>query len=286
MAPGLRMGRPAAHKGGDAMNAPQTLRDLPRGHLGSTRALLFDVDDTLTSHGVLTPEAYAALWRAREAGLWLCAVTGRGAGWCDLMVRLWPVDAVVGETGAFVYEKLPDGRVRERFLRSAAQREKDNRKRDAAVAAVQKRFKGARISRDSAFRLCDVALDLKEDGPVVSDATARAMMEMLAARGLTVARSSVHINTWVGDYGKRQMVARVLKAHKLAQDHCVYVGDSRNDGPLFKHFAHSVGVANVKPLLAELAARGELPRYITRASAGDGFVELVNRVLLDRRRRA
>ena len=50
------------------------------------RGLLFDLDDTLLSHGVLTRAAYDALWDLRDAGLALVAVTGRPSGWGELLV--------------------------------------------------------------------------------------------------------------------------------------------------------------------------------------------------------
>ena len=67
------------------------------------RGLLFDIDDTLTTEGRLTGEAYAAMERLRKAGKLLVPITGRPAGWCDHIARLWPVDAVVGENGAFYF---------------------------------------------------------------------------------------------------------------------------------------------------------------------------------------
>ena len=155
----------------------------------------------------------------------------------------------------------------------------------ASFRQVLRSHAGARLSRDSAFRLCDQALDLVEDGPVVPDAQARSMMAQLQARGLTVARSSVHINAWVGEYGKAQMVEKLLRRRKIALDQCAYAGDSRNDGPLFRLFPHSVGVANVRPLLPELASRGETPRYITAAPMGRGFSQLVQRILKDQPQR-
>jgi hydroxymethylpyrimidine pyrophosphatase-like HAD family hydrolase len=63
-------------------------------------ALLFDIDETLTTGGKLTALAYAALEKLHAAGKRLVAVTGRPAGWCDQIARMWPVDAVVGENGA------------------------------------------------------------------------------------------------------------------------------------------------------------------------------------------
>src|SRR5213593_4382998 len=67
----------------------------------AVRAVLFDIDDTLTTAGKLTAQAYAALERLQAAGKRAVAITGRPAGWCDHIARMWPVDAVVGENGAF-----------------------------------------------------------------------------------------------------------------------------------------------------------------------------------------
>src|SRR5947208_2219606 len=65
------------------------------------RAVLTDIDDTITTHGKLPAAAYTALERLRLAGFLVIPVTGRPGGWCDHIARMWPVDAVVGENGAF-----------------------------------------------------------------------------------------------------------------------------------------------------------------------------------------
>ena len=67
------------------------------------RAVLVDIDDTLTTDG----QAHRAGVRGARAparrGLRVVPVTGRPAGWCDHIARMWPVDAVVGENGAFYF---------------------------------------------------------------------------------------------------------------------------------------------------------------------------------------
>src|SRR5882762_10411609 len=65
------------------------------------RGVLCDIDDTLTTDGRLTAQAYGALERLHDSGLLVVPVTGRPAGWCDHIARMWPVDGVVGENGAF-----------------------------------------------------------------------------------------------------------------------------------------------------------------------------------------
>ena len=67
------------------------------------RAVLTDIDDTLTESGRLPAIAYQALENLHEAGLIVIPVTGRPAGWCDMIARQWPVDGVVGENGAFYF---------------------------------------------------------------------------------------------------------------------------------------------------------------------------------------
>jgi hydroxymethylpyrimidine pyrophosphatase-like HAD family hydrolase len=63
---------------------------------GGIRYVLMDIDDTITREGKLLAVSYDALWKLKEAGLAVIPVTGRPAGWCDLIAREWPVDGVVG----------------------------------------------------------------------------------------------------------------------------------------------------------------------------------------------
>src|SRR5690242_21950802 len=77
------------------------LSDCPRATLAAIRGVLTDIDETVSTEGHLTAEAYAAMEALKKAGLLVIPVTGRPAGWCDLIARFWPVDAVVGENGAF-----------------------------------------------------------------------------------------------------------------------------------------------------------------------------------------
>ncbi len=76
----------------------QPLARMPREGVAG---VLADIDDTITTEGRLTPEAYAALGRLHDAGLIVVPITGRPAGWCDHIARMWPVSGVVGENGAF-----------------------------------------------------------------------------------------------------------------------------------------------------------------------------------------
>src|SRR6516164_590366 len=78
----------------------QPLNQMPASVAAGIHTVFSDIDDTLTTAGQLTVEAYASLAALRQAGLRVVPVTGRPAGWCDHIARMWPVDAVVGENGA------------------------------------------------------------------------------------------------------------------------------------------------------------------------------------------
>ena len=57
--------------------------------------ILTDIDDTLTSDGRLKSNAYEAMERLSDNGYKVIPVTGRCAGWCDHIARMWPVDGLL-----------------------------------------------------------------------------------------------------------------------------------------------------------------------------------------------
>ena len=54
------------------------------------KGILCDIDDTLTLHGRLVPEAFMTLQRLQDAGLRVVPVTGRPGGWVDQIARMCP----------------------------------------------------------------------------------------------------------------------------------------------------------------------------------------------------
>ena len=244
------------------------------------RALLFDIDDTLTTRGKLTAPAYAALERWHQAGKRAVAVTGRPAGWCDHIARMWPVDAVVGENGAF-YFAFADGRLHKRY-HDAPEVRLRNRARLAdigqrIVAAVP----GCAIAADQAYRETDLAIDYCEDVAPLPLEAAQRIAALMREAGLQARLSSIHVNGWFGEYDKLAMTRQLL-CERFAVDldrersAVVYVGDSPNDAPMFEFFPNSVGVANIRRFAGVLAAS---PKYVTQAESGGGFAELVGRLL-------
>jgi HAD superfamily hydrolase (TIGR01484 family) len=246
----------------------------------SVRAVLFDIDDTLTTAGKLTAQAYGALERLQAAGKRAVAVTGRPAGWCDHIARMWPVDAVVGENGA-LYFLFSQGRLHKHYRDPpevrASYRERLAQIAQAIVAAVP----GCALAADQAYRETDLAIDYCEDVPPLPLAAAERIAALMREAGLHAKLSSIHVNGWFGDYDKLAMTRQLFREQfaldlDAARDTVVFVGDSPNDAPMFEFFPKSVGVANVKRFAGALPAA---PKYVTGASSGAGFAEVVAHLL-------
>ena len=100
----------------------QPLAHCSPSDLVEVRFVLCDLDDTLTLDGRLPSASYVALEALEATGRRIIVVTGRPAGWCDMIARLWPVSAVVGENGAFYFRYDHAARkMRRRYQRSAEQ---------------------------------------------------------------------------------------------------------------------------------------------------------------------
>jgi len=244
------------------------------------RGLLFDIDDTLTTEGKLTATAYGALERLQRAGLLVVPITGRPAGWCDHIARMWPVDGVVGENGA-LYFRHAGGRLLKRFVDDERAR-RENRARLTAIGArILAAVPGCAFASDQGYRETDLAIDYCEDVPPLPLEAARRIAELMRAEGLTAKVSSIHVNGWFGAYDKLAMTRRLL-AEQFGLDvdadnaTLAFAGDSPNDAPMFAFFQNSVGVANVARFADALEAK---PKFVARGEAGAGFAELAEHLL-------
>ena len=241
-----------------------------------------DIDDTLSTDGHLTAAAYAALDALKTAGKLVIPITGRPAGWCDHIARMWPVDAVVGENGAFYFQYDRHARkLIKRFLDDEAVRAA-NRARLAMVRAlILEQVPGAGVASDQLYREADLAIDFCEDVPRLPDADIDRIVAIMHESGMMARVSSIHVNGWFGSYDKLGMTRTLMRERfdvELDADKAdyVFIGDSPNDAPMFAYFPMSVGVANVADFCTRLEAS---PVFVTGARSGGGFVELVTHLL-------
>lgn len=246
------------------------------------RYVLTDIDDTLTSHGRLPAAAYAALERLEAAGFKVIPITGRPAGWCDLIARFWPVDAIVGENGALYmrYDRHAK-KMRRKFFQTEAERAIARAKLTALSETILREVPGTALASDQQYRECDLAVDFCEDVAPLPQASIDKIVALFEAAGAVAKVSSIHVNGWFGHWDKLSMT-RVLFEEcygvnlDSVRDQVVFAGDSPNDAPMFGYFPYSVGVANVRPFLDRIAAK---PAFITEGEGGAGFVELADALI-------
>ena len=265
--------------------APAPVQHLPVGLCRQLTWFFSDIDDTLTTDGLIPPGAFSALWRLSESGLRVVAVTGRPAGWCDHIARMWPVAGVVGENGAFSYVYDRTRRVMRRTLAEEEDDEPARRQRLQQVARrVLKEVPGTALAADQPFRLSDVAIDYREDVPPLPPERVDDICRILQSEGVRFKVSSIHVNFWLGDFDKMSGVRRFLRDQGTDWDRvsgqALFIGDSPNDEPLFAGFPCSIAVGNLRRFLPRLAS---LPGYITAAESAEGFQEAVD-VILEKRR--
>lgn len=257
----------------------ELMSEVPKDLWRRIRFVFTDIDDTLTEEGQLTSSAYQALGELNAAGIGVVPITGRPAGWCDLIARLWPVLGVVGENGAFYFRYDRELKKMERFY-ADSKSERDAKKARLSLLAIRiiQEVSGAAISADQAYRESDLAIDIAEDVQRLSDSEIQKIVSIFEGEGATAKVSSIHVNGWFGDYNKLSMT-KIFARRCLAMDldvdntETVFIGDSPNDAPMFEFFEHAVGVANIKNFLGQLRIP---PRYVTDGFGGVGFAELAS----------
>ncbi len=238
--------------------------------------VFFDIDDTFTTAGQIPAASFSALWELSESGLFCVPITGRPAGWCDHIARMWPVTGVVGENGAlsFFYDRA-EKRLKKRFFFPPDRARESHDRLMAAADDVLRCVPGTALASDQPYRLFDVAVDFTEDVAPLSRADVNKICDIFASHGLTYKVSSIHVNAWFGDYDKLTMT-RIFADEVLGldldetRDRFVFFGDSPNDEPMFGFFPHSVGVANVREFTERMKS---LPAYVTENPGGAGFAE-------------
>jgi HAD superfamily hydrolase (TIGR01484 family) len=258
------------------------IQDLRPEIAEALQGVFFDIDDTFTTHGKIGPAPFQALWSLKEVGLKAVPITGRPAGWCDHIARMWPVDGVVGENGALYFWYDPqEGKVKRRFIDAdpvrAEKRERLRAVRDEILRAVP----GAAVASDQPYREADLAIDYCEDVEPLSRQAVERICAIFAKHGATYKVSSVHVNGWFGDYNKLGMTKTLAQEQwgltlDTCRDRFFFCGDSPNDEPMFEFFPYATGVKNLLNFADQIT---HLPAYIASREGGEGFAEIVETIL-------
>ena len=244
--------------------------------------VFFDIDDTFTTHGKIGPKPFQAIWSLKEAGLKVVPITGRPAGWCDHIARMWPVDGVVGENGAlyFWYDQ-EEKKVKKRFMDPDPVREANRRRLSLVKEEILRSVPGTALASDQQYREADLAIDYCEDVTPLPWEEVEKICEIFKNHGATCKVSSVHVNGWFGDYNKLGMTKLfVLEQWGLRlddhKDRFIFCGDSPNDEPMFEYFPHAAGVRNILDFAERIK---HLPAFVADHEGGEGFAQIVQTIL-------
>lgn len=264
------------------MKTMQPINDLPKSFKRQIRYVLTDIDDTLTCNGNLPAVAYNTMEQLQSAGIKVIPITGRPAGWCDHIARMWPVDGVVGENGAFYfyYDRSQHKMIR-CFWHDVEQRVKDRQNLVRLQEVIMAKVPGCAVSADQHYREADLAIDFCEDVPPLPRAEVDRIVQIFEEAGAVAKISSIHVNGWFGSYDKLAMTKRLFsEIFRVDLDNnkesVIFSGDSPNDAPMFTYFPHGVGVANILQFIDELPGK---PAWVTREMGGYGFAEMVDVLL-------
>ncbi len=258
------------------------IKNFPQKTSSSIQYILTDIDDTITHEGRIPASAFQALENFNKAGIKVIPITGRPAGWCDHIARMWPIDGIVGENGAFyfVYDNHSKKMIR-RYFKTEGERAQDQIKLATIKQQILQSIPGCVVSADQAYREADLAIDFAEDVPALSQDEIDKIVHIFEQHGATAKISSIHVNGWFGDYDKLSMTKLIFKEiFKIDLDtikeKVVFSGDSPNDEPMFEYFPNAVGVANVLEFEDSLTFK---PAWVTEGKGGAGFAELAKIIL-------
>jgi HAD superfamily hydrolase (TIGR01484 family) len=254
-------------------------------HASQMLGVLTDIDDTLTTKGKLTAHTYAALHALRDAGLKVVPITGGPASLALHAARLWPVDAAIGESGAVLY-RYDGHQLSTQYWDDDKTRAFNIASRTSLITRLAHEVPNASLAPDQCFRLCDLAINLREDlsaSERLSDLDIQKITALLNDSGYNYTQSSIHLNAWLGSYNKLAMAQRALQLLwgidinlPEQRKRWLYIGDAPNDEVMFEYFPMSVGVANIAGHISDMKY---LPTYISTLSHGDGFAEIVQMLL-------
>ncbi len=262
----------------------QPLSALPNRALQSIDYLLFDVDETFTTHGLMHAETYAILFALRDAGITAVPVTGRPSGWGNVMLSTWPIKACVTENGGVIAWKNAAGIAVQQVIHSEHRGTGYIEKLRTLGDAIATKYPQVRVSADQPYRLTDLAIDYAEQSHNVSPEVVAEIAAWMRTEGYQTAVSSIHIHAYKPENHKADGVYPLMQ-YAFAMDRetvpirAAFIGDSPNDASLFAAIPTSVGVANVRGSLDKIHTP---PAYVTDAECGAGFIEFAQRLIAAR----
>jgi hypothetical protein len=223
--------------------------------------ILTDFDGTLTVNGMINMMVYETLWWLYNNGKIIIIVTGRPSSWGNMMIHTWPVHAVICENGGVYYYKKDNEIIYHKVAKTL--------EKDKLIASISKKFPTLTLSDDQHCRESDVAIVINEE----YYRHEKEVLEFIKKYQYKI--SNIHLNVWFDQYDKKTTALNLIKLLNPPEnylDHSIYIGDSPNDVPMFKHFPRSIGVRNI----LEFKNLEKYPPIVTSRKEGEGFVDAIS----------
>jgi phosphoglycolate phosphatase (TIGR01487 family) len=214
----------------------------------SWKALATDFDGTISEEGMVRPEVYAAISRARDHGIKVILVTGRELRDFEaLHVDLRVFDHVVAENGAVLYEPSTDVQT---------------------LLAPAPSEKLVEMLREHGVHSLSVGLT------IIATCVPHEIIavECIKALGLelTITFNKGAVMILPPGVNKASGLKAALKLLDLKPGEVVGVGDAENDHAFLTFCGCAVAVENALPSLKEKA------HFVTEGRAGAGVVQLLD----------
>ena len=204
--------------------------EIPAAALSKIRYVLTDIDDTLTNEGLLPGQTYLAIERLHKAGFKVVPVTAGSSGWCDLIGRMWPVDAVIGENGGLYFLR---GEARDTIIRGywspELERQEETRRLAKLAEQIKNSLPGIVPASDQRYR--ETTLAITSSNEALPDPTKTAtIVDLLRAGGARTTINSMWILAWMSSFDKlamtRLMMSQVFSVDIEAERRkFLYVGE-------------------------------------------------------------
>ncbi len=239
--------------------------------LQAIRLVATDMDGTLTIAEKFTPNLLKAFETLTLKGIQIVVTTGRSAGWVNGLAHYLPVVGAIAENGGIFYSGES-----EILLTPIADLTRHRHKLADSFEQLKTQFPQIRESSDNRFRLTDWTFDVEG----LSLNALNTIAQRCESWGWSFTYSTVQCHIKPLQQNKAAGLLTVLKDYfpAYSSEQVLTVGDSPNDESLFdaSRFPQSVGVANSLHYADRLLHQ---PTYVTAASEGEGFCELVDAIV-------
>ncbi|MEN9559894.1 MAG: hypothetical protein RLZZ502_1105, partial [Pseudomonadota bacterium] len=193
------------------------------------RYLLTDIDDTLTTHGRLQSTTLQVLEQVSALDIKIIPVTGRPAGYCQVLLTQWPIDAIIAENGCVAYLKSPEHAPHTWLWRTESEIKQEQHQLHSAARELKAKHTWVCDTQDQFMRIGDRCFDHAEYEAPWSAPQLEEVCATLHALGVKTLVSSIHVHSYISERSKWRMCERLLKEHfqlndEEIQKHCVFIG--------------------------------------------------------------